>query len=107
MQAQQHADAMQYECCQQHPPCLEDQKQLDRDDHIYDEERVGYTSEHLRPGEPGEKRVLPKIIGQIRTCLLTWKFKLITLANLREIATDSVHSDTVGIRPNRLKKEIG
>ena len=48
---------------QQHPPGAKDQKQLDRDHGVDDEEAVGHARKHLRPRERSEQRIAAYLLG--------------------------------------------
>ena len=47
MQAGEHPEAVGNQCDKKHPPCLEDQEELNCDDPIDYEECVRHSGEHL------------------------------------------------------------
>ncbi|GAA3786308.1 hypothetical protein GCM10022600_02490 [Qipengyuania pelagi] len=54
---------MHHERHQQHPPGAKDQKQLDRDHGVDDEEAVGHPRKHLRPRERSEQRIATYLLS--------------------------------------------
>lgn len=64
MKACQHADQMDRHRNKRHPPGAKDQKQLNRDHRVDDEERVSHTRKHLRPRERDKQRVSANLVHQ-------------------------------------------
>lgn len=63
LKAGEHADAVDRQRRQQHPPGAEDQEQLDADNRVDHEEGVGDTGKHLRARQRHEQRIPAKFFG--------------------------------------------
>ncbi len=60
-QTGEHARYVDCQRCQQNLERAENQKQLDREDRVQNEERIGDPGEHLRARQRGEQRLAAQI----------------------------------------------